>query len=261
MRSRPPHACGNFYHVFMRGNGRQAIFRDNEDRDTFETCVVSAVAHYRSEIHAYCWMTNHVHLLFRAGEQPIHRTVHHFSTQYARQFNKKYEMVGHLFQGRHGRRLIEGDEHLLQVLRYIHRNPLEARMIDDLRQYTWSSYPDYAEPDRLGFTRTEFILELFGSDQQNAREALIAFTIDNEFPTIMNPWSTWQEIVNEACRRFETTHEELCGSNSNRSCSKARCWIAEAAIAAELGSMSWVAKRLRRTPSALSRSMKVNKQS
>ena len=67
MRNRPPHAPRAFYHVTMRGNARQAIFRDEEDRDALEKCLTDALDYYCAEIHAYCWMANHLHLLLRVS--------------------------------------------------------------------------------------------------------------------------------------------------------------------------------------------------
>ena len=134
----------------MLGNARQAIFRDEEDRDTLETCLIDASDYYATEIHAYCWMTNHLHLLLRVSDEPVFKTVRHFASQYARQFNRKYQGVGHLFQGRHKRSLVATDAYLKQVTRYIHRNPLEAGLVEEPLEYAWSSYRAY-----LGQTRCQ----------------------------------------------------------------------------------------------------------
>ena len=80
MRNRPPHAPRAFYHVTMRGNARQAIFRDEEDRDALETCLTDAFDYYCAEIHAYCWMTNHLHLLLRVSDESVFKAVRHFAS-------------------------------------------------------------------------------------------------------------------------------------------------------------------------------------
>ncbi len=251
MRNRPLHAPRAFYHVTMRGNARQAIFRDEEDRDTLEKCLTDASNYYGTEIHAYCWMTNHLHLLLRVSDEPVFKTVRHFASQYARLFNRKYQGVGHVFQGRHKRRHVATDAYLKQVTRYIHRNPLEAGLVEEPLAYMWSSYRAYLGRAKCQYLVTETVLDLFADHPAAARRALANFTTGSLSES--HPWSTWQEIIEIAMSRFGVSEHELCGPARNRKLTEARCWVTRRAIQAKLGSITWVADRLGRSPSALAR--------
>jgi REP element-mobilizing transposase RayT len=216
--------------------------------------VSDALEHYRSEVHAYCWMTNHVHLLMRVSNQPVQQAVRHFATNYARRFNRKYLGVGHVFQGRHKRRHVSNDAYLKQVVRYIHRNPIEAGIVADAIAYPWSSYRAYLGRERRSFLTTETVLTQFGQQSRAARQALAEFTRENG--TEPNPWSTWREIITLAEERFDVCAADLHGDGRGRHLARARCWVAQRAIEAELGSISHIAMKLGRSPSGLSRMLR-----
>ena len=99
-------------------------------------------------------MTNHLHLLVRVSDEPVFKTVRHFASQYARRFNRKYQSVGRVFQGRHQRRHVATDTYLKQVTRYIHRNPLEAGLVEEPLERNWSSYRAY-----IGLVQCQFLTE------------------------------------------------------------------------------------------------------
>jgi REP element-mobilizing transposase RayT len=100
---RPPrvHATGAFYNATLRGNHRQAIFRDDGDRERLDEVVAAAVERYDASLHAYCWMTNHVHLLVRVAEAPLGRVMQVMAARYARQFQRSIPTSGHLFERRY----------------------------------------------------------------------------------------------------------------------------------------------------------------
>lgn len=190
----------------MRGNARQAIFRDDEERDALEKCLTDALDYYCAEIHAYCWMTNHLHMLLRVSDEPVFKTVRHFASQYARRFNRKYQSVGHVFQGRHQRRHVATDAYLKQVTRYIHRNPLEAGLVEEPLEYNWSSYRAYIGLVQCQYLTTETVLDLFSDHPTEARRALADFTMRRLSES--HPWSTWQEIIGIATYRFGVSEDE-----------------------------------------------------
>jgi len=254
MRKRPPHVDGGFYHVSLRGNARQAIFRDSQDRATLEECIANALQRYDSELHAYCWMTNHLHLLIRVTAEPAQHAVRHFATSYARQFNFKYQSVGHVFQGRHHRRYVDSDAYLKQVVRYIHRNPVEAGMCDMPVDYPWSSHRVYLSIERREFLNTSFVLAQFGQNPPAAKLALVDFI--NKSSVEPNPWSTWKEIVLAAEVQFGISESELRGDGRGRRLAESRCWVARHALDAELGSISQIAGKFGRSASGLSRMLR-----
>lgn len=95
--------------------------------------------HFPFYLHAYCLMTNHIHLLLETKDHPTAAIMKHMHAKYATYFNRRYELSGHLFQGRYGGSLIKDDAHFLQVSRYIHLNPVKAGLARRPHHYPWSS--------------------------------------------------------------------------------------------------------------------------
>ncbi|BCB05890.1 hypothetical protein KH172YL63_40230 [Bacillus sp. KH172YL63] len=98
---------------------------------------------YPFTIHAYCLMPNHIHLLIETQEIPLEKIIRILHTRYAVYFNKKYDYVGHVFQGRYGSTKIDTPSYFIKASRYIHQNPVEAKLTVSGEQYPWSSYPSY----------------------------------------------------------------------------------------------------------------------
>jgi REP element-mobilizing transposase RayT len=136
---------GGLYHVILRGNGRQTIFFDADDRQRWESLIEEGVSRYAHRIHAYCWMTNHVHLAIQCHDIPLAKLMGFVASQYARSTNKKINRSGHLFERRHRAILVQADSYLKELIRYIHQNPLRAGMVDDLTDYQWSSHLAYLQ--------------------------------------------------------------------------------------------------------------------
>jgi REP element-mobilizing transposase RayT len=156
---RPPRLefPGALYHVTARGNERRAIFRDDEDREEY----LARIAHYRGKFRfqllAYCLMSNHVHLAMRPALVPLSRIMAGLHSSYADWFNRRHNRVGHLFQGRYKAYLVQEDRYLHALVRYIHRNPVHARIVSRCADYEWSSDrflrrgsgPDWLDVDPL----------------------------------------------------------------------------------------------------------------
>ena len=132
-----------YHHVYARGNRRWAIFIDDEDRRWFMARLLQAEVDSGSLHVAHCLMPNHFHLLVRPGPSGISTLLHRVLGPYAQWFNRRHECVGHLFQGRFGSRVIDSDEDFLTVLRYIHRNPVEAGLVPRPELWEWSSHLDH----------------------------------------------------------------------------------------------------------------------
>ena len=144
---------GAIYHVTVRGNGRQDIFRDDGDRGRFLDQLSEQAGKHGVRLYLYCLMNNHVHLLVETPGANISRFMQALMTAYTMYFNKRHRRVGHLLQGRFGGKPVEGDEYLLKLSRYVHLNPVHVGEIEKrppkeqvryLRGYRWSSYPAYA---------------------------------------------------------------------------------------------------------------------
>ena len=131
--------AGGLYHVIVRGNERKAVFRDDGDREWY----LARLAHYREKLGfrllAYCLMDNHAHLAIETGNVPLSRIMAALQSSYTQYFNRRHDRVGHLFQGRYKAFLVEEDRYALALVRYIHENPVKARLVRRAEDYPWSS--------------------------------------------------------------------------------------------------------------------------
>ncbi|MBM7551499.1 transposase [Thalassobacillus pellis] len=134
---------GAMYHITARGNRKNNIFEEDADRYYYLELLYRSKKGYPFELHAYCLMPNHVHLLIETYNFPPRYFMRETHSQYARFFNKKYGFVGHLFQGRFKGQPLKDLQAFLQVSRYIHLNPCRANLTDNPESYKWSSYPQY----------------------------------------------------------------------------------------------------------------------
>ena len=136
-------APGALHHVIARGIERRALFIEDRDRSDFLTRLAALVACSGTRLYAWALLPNHFHLLVRTGAAPLSSLVRRLLTGYAVSFNRRHRRSGHLFQNRFKSILVEDDPYLLTLVRYIHLNPLRARVIDTLEQldcYPWSGH-------------------------------------------------------------------------------------------------------------------------
>jgi len=140
LRIHPP---GGYHHVTARGNDRLPIFIDDADRWSFLGLLAKANNRFGSELHAYCLMTNHVHLVVEDHEGNLSKVLRHVKGVHAQRFNRRHDRVGHLFEGRFWNSLLGDDAYLTSAVEYVHRNPVEAGMVGTPIDYPWSSYASY----------------------------------------------------------------------------------------------------------------------
>lgn len=154
-----------FYHCFSRGNRKQPIFSNEIDYKHFLSLVSDRSDKFGIEIHAFCLMPNHFHLLIKADSVDAMAGFYHgLLSTYTLRFNKIYDLVGHLFQGRYQAKPVHTDLYILEVSRYIHNNPRELFPDAPVEDYRWSSLAGYLNPKlRNQFLKTNFILSYFSS--------------------------------------------------------------------------------------------------
>ncbi len=166
------HVAGALYHVILRGNNRQRIFVDDKDRYRLQDLIDEGARKFRYRLLGYCWMGNHIHAALEVGAAPLSAVMHHIGFRYTRYFNWRHKRVGHLFQGRYSAILVDSDSYLLQLIRYIHMNPVRARLADDPGAWRWSSHRAYlGEAAAPSWLATAPVLERFNARMPRARAA------------------------------------------------------------------------------------------
>ena len=131
---------GAIFHINHRGNHQELIYRDDDDRELFLKLLKTTIQRMNWICHAYCLMGNHYHLLIEIPEGILSRGMAWLNGVYTQKFNRKYELTGHLFQGRFKSQPIEDNMQFLTAARYIVRNPVKANKVEKAVQWLWSSY-------------------------------------------------------------------------------------------------------------------------
>ncbi|MES2217166.1 MAG: transposase [Pseudomonadota bacterium] len=172
---------GAFYHVMNRGIDRQKIFRTTEHWLMFLELLKEISVKYFIELHAYCLMDNHYHLLIRTPLANLGRAMRHLDGVYTRRFNISETRDGSIFRGRYHAILIEEEVYLLQVSRYIHLNPVSAKICANPIDYIWSSYRYYINENiHCSWLKKTTVLEYFSPSQLNEYEEFILEGVDDD---------------------------------------------------------------------------------
>lgn len=152
-----------WYHVMNRGANRQLIYKSNFHRNIFYAVLEEIVERFQIEIHAFCLMSNHYHLLVKTPLANLSKAMRHLNSVYTQRFNLTENRDGPLFRGRFKSILVDSDTYLLQVSRYIHLNPVEANICSHPAEYRWSSYRAYLNRTSFRWLHTSFILNQMSS--------------------------------------------------------------------------------------------------
>ncbi len=139
-------APGTYYHLYNRGNNKQKIFRGHLDYIFYLKRLKSVLEKCKFDLVCYCLMSNHVHLVVKqSNEIAPAKFISSLHTSYSMVFNKKYGLVGHLFQDRYKQKIIKSDEYMKALIAYVHLNPVTAKLSKFPKNYCWSSYLEYAK--------------------------------------------------------------------------------------------------------------------
>lgn len=176
---------GQPQHIIQRGNNRQLIFAAEADFQFFRDALIEAAAKHGLAIHAYVWMTNHVHLLATPDfDDSISKTFQSVGRRYVQYFNYTYKRSGTLWEGRYRATVVDSERYLLTLMRYIELNPVRAGMVDMPQDYPWSSYRRNAlgegGPNAVWLTPHEQYIRLGLDDvaRLKAYQGLFASAID-----------------------------------------------------------------------------------
>jgi len=176
------------YHVTSRGNARNAVFLDDEDRELFFVCLGEVVVRFGWLCHAYCLMDNHYHLLIETPEGNLSLGMRQLNGIYTQRFNRRHGRVGHLFQGRFKAIVVDRDSYLLELCRYVVLNPIRAAIVKHIEQYPWSSYPATMGLTACpGWLNTDWLLSHFGKHRAVAQRHYADFVAEGV--GLLSPWS------------------------------------------------------------------------
>jgi REP element-mobilizing transposase RayT len=285
------HVPGGFYHATLRGNHRQEIFQVPADRARLESIVAHAAQEIAARIHAYCWMTNHIHLLVEVADAPLGALMHRIASPFARGMQKRAETTGHFFERRYHARIVDSEQSLLTVIRYMHFNPVRSGLARRPDDYTWSSHHCYLGTVEYPWVTTDFALGMLASGLGEARQAYRAYMAEANGVALTSPFAAAGSAHGRTAgdsgsveaaagrqpprRRATTTLDDLisktCAAHgisvtaiTSRQCSRplgdARVEIARRALETGTANLSEVARALGRSVAALGQALRRRQQ-
>jgi putative transposase len=265
----------------LRGNHREALFDTPDDRVTLNTLVADGLSRCRARLHAYCWMTNHLHMLVQISDVPLGKLMQRIAMRYSRYRHRALRSNGHLFDGRYKALLVDVDSYFLDLLRYIHLNPVAASIVDEPQQYPWSSHRVYLGEIAADWVTTDFGLSLFGTSSTVAIPAYRRF-IDNSLclplldpqchthaddprvlgadtfitglpPPAFKPRRriTLDQLATDICTRHRIPVERIRSPQRHRQLTAIRVEIAHAAIEGRIATLHTLAQYFHRDDSSL----------
>jgi len=270
------HRPGGYYHVTLRGNHRQDIFRDPADRSTLDAIVRSASERTGARVLAYCWMTNHVHLVVQVDSEPLDRLMQPVASKYARYLQRGIGTTGHLFERRYHAVLVNHEHQLLHVVRYVHFNPVRAGLVAAPGDYPWSSHRQYMGLIDRTWVYPNGVLGLLASDREQARHAFATFCgealksadcMAAAHDVLYSRATSGQsiaaqdsrslraldDVIAEVCGRSGVSESLLAAPGKGHILSALRGEIAGRAASEGIASITEVARRFNRDVSSLSR--------
>lgn len=264
-----PNMC---HHVMLRGIDGRSIFKDNQDRARFLLLLQEASELCCFHVHAFCLMDNHIHLMLEPKTMPLAVGVHRFAGRYAQYFNGRHKKRGYVFQGRFRSIIVQDGLYIRRLVRYIHLNPVEAKIVTHPGYYQWSSYNGYLGHAEYAWLHKDRVLSYFATTRMEAivemaihielkvdasvdadeirksfrkgafgNEAFIeTYALTQEFaldePFQKDAPCRIDSLVNVICKHFAVTVDELCSSEKRRELVQARGVLARAAqIKKDLG--------------------------
>jgi REP element-mobilizing transposase RayT len=275
------HVSGGLYHVILRGNARQDVFFTPADRHFFYELLAEGVTRFGYRVHAFCLMSNHLHLALQVGERELSAGMQNLSFRYTRYLNTRRRRVGHVFQGRFKAFLVDQDGYGLTLVRYLHLNPVRARIVRQPGAYDWSSHRAYLGEEDLPWLTTDWVLGQFGERIGPARNRFAAFVDDGrgeghsevfyggradgrvvgeeDFVKKVLPEKvsearppSMSAIVAHVCRSASMSEAALKATGKGRSHAQARALIGWLAVRSKAATLTQVAAHFHREISTLS---------
>lgn len=171
---------GALYHVIQRGNNKEYIFKNNEHKKYFINKLNEFKTTLNFEVYGYVIMDNHYHLVIRSRDVHISAIMHRINNDFSKYYNISNKRTGHVFQERYKGYLVKDDAYLLSLLRYVHQNPVKAKMCKNLSDYYWSSDSSYRRNFQCQLVDIDFVLNIFSLERKVAINEYIKFMDSNE---------------------------------------------------------------------------------
>ncbi len=196
-----------YYHVMLRGINREFIFQDDVDKAFFMELIRGEQLTGTVALVTWCVMDNHAHMIVKAEKSDLAKAIKIISVKFAAHYNRGQKRIGPVFGDRFRSENIEDDAYLLGALRYIHQNPVTAKLAKDMAEYAWSSYHEYfGTLQYVDAAQKEFVLGLFGGDI----ERFAAFhALDDDIDYLETREQTAQNREDRAHRMIE----QFCRAN------------------------------------------------
>lgn len=216
----------------VRGVERRDVFLDDRDRRSFLRRLSDVLPEAKLLCFAWVLMPNHIHLVVRTGEVPLGRAMARVGTGYAMYFNRRYGRVGHLVQNRFKSRLVTSDDDFVNLIRYVHLNPLRAgivKSLTDLRRHPWSGHSGLMGARPQTFHSWMKALALFGDELEEARRRLEEFMragLDESTRASESARDRLEPLVDEVCLSVGIVRSDLTRGRGRRQVSDARSIIA-----------------------------------
>ena len=270
-----------------RGNQGQAIFREDQDRERYLGFLKEGQKRFGYRLYAYVLMGNHVHHLIEIGQTPLSKVMQNILFRYTRYWNRRYKKTGHLFQGRYKSILCDKESYLLELIRYLHLNPVRSKIVDDPGNYAWSSHGAYLKGEAKSWIAVDEVLLHWGKGRAQAIAGYRRFVLDgitdghrddlykvidqrylgdDGFVERVEEWEpereerqiveiSWAEIKDRVCKQFGLPASAVLHRGRAREIVRVRrvmAWVGR-----ELGGFTnqTLAKELQQEPAVLSRGL------
>jgi REP element-mobilizing transposase RayT len=181
---------GAWYHVMNSGRRHESIFSDKHDYSMFIDLLIEASEMWNVNVAAYCLMTTHYHILLQTPDGNISRCMRHLNSIYTQRYNRRHGFDGQLFRGRYKSILACNDSHLLQLVRYIHKNPVKAGLVNDMPDYEWSSYKGYLSyAKKWKWLYKDYIFSMITQKKQGRLKPFVEFMQENDSEEVIRLFS------------------------------------------------------------------------
>lgn len=272
------------YHVMLRGNNGNPIFFSDRDRQRMHFLMREGVDRFSIRLHAFCFMSNHIHLAVQVSDVSLSHVIQNLSFRYVQGLNRQTKTKGHLFQGRFKSLLVEGGHYFRELIRYIHLNPVRAGLVDDPIKYQWSSHQAYMQTRESPWLTRDPMLNAFGNTfeektsnyngyilagigqkqnidfQLGCKEGIIGSNEfigevlkSIEFENSNLPPISLQDLISEICIQYQIKPELLSQTGKERKSSHVRALLALTVRRSKHLSLESLSQILQRDASGLSR--------